>query len=45
LINPKLYVTKRYNHNQSYAGFYGSDIMGDDASMYEMAKQFEFENR
>lgn len=44
LLTPSLYVTKRYNHGQRYAGFYGSTIMGDDASMYEMAKQFEFKN-
>ncbi len=44
LVNPYLYVTKRYNHNERYAGFYGSNVLGDDASMYEMSKQFEIQN-
>jgi hypothetical protein len=44
LVNPYIYVTKRYNHNERYAGFYGSNVLGDDASMYEMSKQFEIQN-
>lgn len=44
LVNPYLYVTKRYNHNDRYAWFYGSNVLGDDAAMYEMSKQFELQN-
>ena len=35
LLNPLLTVTRRYPHGKWYAGFYGSAVMGDDASMYE----------
>ena len=43
LVNPQLFVTKRYAHSQWYEGFYGSK-MGDDASLYEWMKQFEMKN-
>lgn len=44
MINPFLEVTKRYAHGMRYAGFYGSNILGDDASMYERWKQLEVKN-
>lgn len=44
LINPALRVTKRSAHGKRYAGFYGSTIIGDDASMYQYAKQLEVKN-
>jgi len=44
LINPYLEVTKRYSHGQRYAWFYGSTVLWDDASMYEMWKQAEIKN-
>ncbi len=44
LINPDLYVTKRYSHGQRYVYFYNKDIYGDDASVYERDKQFEIKN-
>lgn len=44
MINPFLEVTKRSAHGMWYAWFYGSDVMGDDASMYEWWKQLEVKN-
>lgn len=44
LLNPYIEVEKRYPHGKWYAWFYGSNIMGDDASMYERSKQLEVKN-
>ena len=44
LINPDLYISKRYNHRQRYVYFYNKDIYWDDASVYERDKQFEIKN-
>lgn len=44
LINPYMEVTKRYAHWERYAWFYWSNIMWDDASMYERWKQLELQN-
>lgn len=44
LLNPNIIVTKRLAHRHWYPAFYGSEIRGDDAVMYELAKQFEIKN-
>lgn len=44
LINPYLYVTKRYNHSQRYVYFYSPYIYGDDASIYEYIKVLKIKN-
>jgi hypothetical protein len=37
-------VTKRLSHRHRYPAFYGSEIMWDDAVMFELSKQFEIKN-
>ncbi len=44
LINPYLYVEKRYNHAQRYVNFYSKYIYGDDSSMYEYHKILNIKN-
>ena len=44
LINPFLEITKRFNHLKRYVYFYSDYIYWDDASMYQMTKQFEIKN-
>jgi len=44
LINPYLYVEKRYNHAQRYVNFYSKYIYGDDSSMYEYRKILKIKN-
>jgi vancomycin resistance protein YoaR len=44
LINPLLYVKKRYNHAQRYVNFYSSTIFGDDASVYKRIKTLKIKN-
>jgi len=44
LINPYLYVEKRYNHAQRYVNFYSKYIYGDDSSMYEYHKILKIKN-
>ena len=44
LINPYLYVKKRYNHAQRYVNFYSKYIYGDDSSMYEYHKILKIKN-
>ncbi len=44
LINPYLDIVKRYNHSAWYVYFYDNIIRWDDASMYQMYKQFVIQN-
>ena len=44
LINPYLYVTKRYNHNHRYVYFYSSYLYWDDAAVYQFDKILELKN-
>ena len=44
LINPYLYVEKRYNHAQRYVNFYSKYIYGDDSSMYQYHKILKIKN-
>lgn len=44
LLNPNIAITKRASHSKWYTRYYGEDIYGDDASLYEDIKQFEIRN-
>jgi len=44
LINPYLYVVKRYNHGQRYVNFYSNYIYWDDGAVYEFIKIFKVKN-
>ena len=44
LINPYLYVLKRYNHSQRYVNYYSPYIYWDDASLYEYKKVLKIKN-
>lgn len=45
LINPYLGTTHRKNHGNWWKAYYGDEIVGDDAAIYEMDKQLEIRNR
>lgn len=44
LIIPFVTVTQRQWHSERWAKYYGDDITGDDAAIYEMYKQLEIQN-
>jgi len=44
LIMPSLETTKRYGHSERWSRYYGEEITGDDAAIYEMSKQLEIKN-
>jgi vancomycin resistance protein YoaR len=44
LIHPAIEVVKRRPHNERFVQYYGEDVGGDDAAVYEMSKQFEIKN-
>jgi hypothetical protein len=44
LIHPDIQTTKRRPHNERFVQYYGENISGDDAAIYEMSKQFEIKN-
>lgn len=44
MLEPTLYVTKRYGHTNRYTRYYGEIVRGDDAAIYEDIKQFEIQN-
>ena len=44
IINPYLYVLKRYNHSQRYVNYYSPYIYWDDASLYEYKKILKIKN-
>lgn len=44
LINPYLETTRRQAHGNWWQAYYGDEIVGDDAAIYEMDKQLEIRN-
>ncbi|MDR0860656.1 MAG: VanW family protein [Candidatus Peribacteria bacterium] len=44
LIHPDIEIVKRHPHNEWFVQYYGEEIGGDDAAIYEMSKQFEIKN-
>ncbi len=44
LIHPDIEVVKRYWHSVWLTAYYGDDVYGDDAAIYENSKQFEIKN-
>ena len=44
LINPYLYVVKRYNHFHRYVYFYSNYLYGDDAAIYQYDKVLKIKN-
>lgn len=44
LITPGIQITQRHGHSERRSLYYGNDITGDDATIYEMYKQFEIKN-
>ena len=44
LSSPQVRIDKRRGHNDRYMQYYGSEVEGDDAAVYEQSKQFVFTN-
>jgi hypothetical protein len=44
LIIPWIQVTQRHGHSERWGYYYGDEITGDDAAIYEMHKQLEIKN-
>ena len=44
ILNPNVTISKRASHLQRFTRYYGDDIYGDDAAIYELTKQFEIVN-
>lgn len=44
LLIPWIQVTQRHGHSERWGYYYGDDITGDDAAIYEMHKQLEIKN-
>lgn len=44
LIIPFVTVTQRHGHSERRATYYGDEVTGDDAAIYEMYKQLEIQN-
>ena len=44
LSSPQVRIDKRWGHNDRYMQYYGSEVEGDDAAVYERSKQFVFTN-
>ena len=44
LINPYLYILKRYNHGYRYVNFYSNYLYWDDAAIYEFNKILKIKN-
>ena len=44
LSSPQVRIDKRRGHNDRYMQYYGSEVEGDDAAVYERSKQFVFTN-
>jgi len=44
LLAPHITVTQRHGHSERWSLYYGNDITGDDATIYEMNKQLEIRN-
>lgn len=44
LSSPQVEIGQRRGHNFRYSKYYGEQVEGDDAAVYERNKQFEFTN-
>lgn len=44
LLIPWVEVTQRHGHSERWSRYYGEDVTGDDAAIYEMHKQLEIKN-
>ncbi len=44
LLNPSIFVNKRFSHNERFVQYYWENIWWDDAAVYEYSKQFEIQN-
>ncbi|MDR2189963.1 MAG: VanW family protein [Candidatus Peribacteria bacterium] len=44
IMHPAIEIVKRRPHNEWFVQYYGEDVGGDDAAIYEMSKQFEMKN-
>lgn len=44
LSSPQVSIDKRRGHNDRYAKYYGDQVEGDDAAVYEWSKQLHFTN-
>jgi hypothetical protein len=44
MLAPQLDITKRAGHTDRYTTYYGQQVVGDDAAIYEDIKQFEIQN-
>jgi len=44
LMHPSIEVVARRGHNEWFTVYYGPEVGGDDAAIYEMSKQFEIRN-
>jgi vancomycin resistance protein YoaR len=44
LIHPTIEIVKRRPHNERFVQYYGDEVGGDDAAVYELSKQFEIKN-
>lgn len=44
LLIPEVNITQRRPHSYRYTKYYGDELMGDDAAIYEMSKQLEIQN-
>lgn len=44
IIHPSIEIVQRHPHNEWFVQYYGEDVGGDDAAIYQMSKQFEIKN-
>jgi vancomycin resistance protein YoaR len=44
LIHPSIEIVQRHPHNEWFVQYYGEQVGGDDAAIYQMSKQFEIKN-
>ncbi len=44
LMNPNVEILERHNHSEWFVHYYGEEIWGDDAAIYQMNKQFKIKN-
>jgi len=44
LLHPAIEIVKRQPHNERFVQYYGEQVRGDDAAIYQMSKQFEIKN-
>lgn len=44
LMTPQIEIIERHNHTERFVHYYGEEIGGDDAAIYQMNKQFKIKN-